>query len=234
MLIGFTGALESGKDTACKLIQDYYYPDRLFERRAFADKLKVSAARALGFDGDVIECIEFCNILKEHGVIHIEADGLIEERNITGREYLQWYGTEAHRKVFNMDFWIDAVLPSDKPNYGHTHDVIVTDARFDNEAFRIKHSGGVIWEIVRGKKEEGGHVSERGISRELIDKTFENNGTLKELQEKLVAAVEEHFPIVKIPEPKRERYISARETTEAFQDKYGGTIAQVTAHLWGD
>lgn len=197
MLIGLHGLAGSGKDTVYDLIKkDYHVPSSGLHviRDAFADRLKVSAARALGFNGSTQECIDFCNKLKVTGKIRTTWSGFgAPEISITGREFLQRYGTEAHREVFAYDFWVDAVLPdgSDTQFYGRTdlraRDIlVVTDVRFENEAQRILDCGGSIWHIVRDAVNVADdHPSERPLPPEYITLTLDNNGTLEELRKKV-------------------------------------------------
>jgi ABC-type dipeptide/oligopeptide/nickel transport system ATPase subunit len=70
MLIGINGEAGSGKDTVYSFIELWAQADgvRLCRRDAFADRLKISAARALGMVSESPEeCIDFCNRLKEPG-----------------------------------------------------------------------------------------------------------------------------------------------------------------------
>lgn len=92
----------------------------------FADKLKILAARTLGFLGrSDEECIALMDEAKEKWVFDITADTptslilgpmdtqgkyLTAKHRVTGRGYLQHLGTEA-RKIFGPDFWVDQVLP---------------------------------------------------------------------------------------------------------------------------
>lgn len=191
MLIGLHGKAMAGKDTAFRLLCES--PETgLVIRKAFADPLKVSAARALGFDGSLEECIDRCNRLKNDSKfeISIREDGsVVSKGSFSGREFLQWYGTEAHRDVFGQDFWIDASLPKDTLIPASTL-VTFTDVRFPNEAERIKECGGEVWEIYRKSLEgQDGHASEQRLPAHLIDQVVYNDGTFEEFQEKLCIAL---------------------------------------------
>lgn len=128
-LIGLHGKARSGKDTTADLIDEWCENNDLtFSREAFARRLKESAAAALGYNGD--DPVEFCDELKAGTEItvarYIEGTFGPEPTppdweiltKITGREYLQLYGTEAHRDVFADDFWVDAVLPTGEGKHG--------------------------------------------------------------------------------------------------------------------
>jgi hypothetical protein len=123
-LIGLSGLARSGKDTAADKISVWCKKQGLtVARHGFADKLKESAAHALGVFEDEID---FCNKLKgdyERGTVQVRMASVATGPNfllkqITGREFLQYYGTEAHRNVFGSDFWVDALLPATEGNYG--------------------------------------------------------------------------------------------------------------------
>ncbi len=188
MLIGLTGEAGSGKDAVFGCIAKV---DSRAERRAFADPLKVSAARALGFDGSTEECVAFCNEVKQPGVSVTVAEPGRLLRTVTGREYLQRYGTEAHRDVFGMDFWIDVTCPLGFDHSGRV--VLITDVRFDNEAQRVHDCGGVLWNVYRpsvSRIAESAHASESGVMGEYIDYVIDNSGSLEDLQETVETAFE--------------------------------------------
>lgn len=199
ILIGLNGEKESGKDTAGKYICAWAPTiGRDARRDAFADRLKVSAAHALGV---MDQEIDFCNALKQHGSeINIEITGDYDHHGywhaqISGREYLQWYGTEAHREVFDTDFWVDAVLPNpDLPSCGREDPfdiLVITDVRFANEAARVKECGGEVWEIVRtGHGDEDKHASEQGLPPELIDRRIYNESTLEAFKNEVITLAE--------------------------------------------
>lgn len=183
MVIGLHGKARSGKDTAYGYIEEWAIAEGQAVRRdAFADRLKFSAARAVGFRGDRYQCVAMCNRLKEPGweVIVREQDGATEHV-ISGREFLQFYGTEAHREVFGKDFWIDAVLDSYN---AHGELLVITDVRFPNEAEAVLDEGGEVWHIIRPDADiaEDAHASEQALAPELITHTIQNNQDLAHLK----------------------------------------------------
>lgn len=181
MLIGLTGAAGAGKDTVCEMIQDWGEHAGLSVRReAFVDRMKLSAARIFFPDIELGPAVAWCNGLKGPGN-HIVAltphDGA---PSVSGREFLQRYGTESHRDVFGTDFWVEAALQDLSAEF-----TVVTDVRFNNEAVAIHDRGGVLWRIVRpdqGHIAESGHVSEAGIRDRLIDGVVRNASTVAELR----------------------------------------------------
>lgn len=202
-LIGVAGAKRSGKNTFADLLAAR---EENVTRVAFADKLKLFAARALGFRGTDEFLIALMDEFKETGELAAGyrqpgADGSIL-LNMTGRQYLQWVGTEAGRNTFGDTFWIDQVLPDPVKfdgadwqtliegefyeRYGWEVDyVVVTDVRFPNEAQRIRDLGGVVVEIQRDGAGGDGHVSETPLPREMVDYVVTNDGTMEDLSDEV-------------------------------------------------
>src|SRR5881394_3350138 len=101
MIIGLNGRMRSGKDTVAHILTKHFSN---IERVAFAGKLKQSAAASLGISVETLEDLK----LREDVYIQVVQDPHIIDFNI--RQYLQRYGTEAHRDVFGDDFWVEQVL----------------------------------------------------------------------------------------------------------------------------
>ena len=188
-LIGLHGKKRAGKDTVYSILNDYL--EFSVKRDGFADRLKLSAIRCFAPDADLEGAIEVANMLKEKGSLILLNEETQDSLSITGREYLQNYGTEAHRDVFDKDFWISAVLPDldDKLNFGRKdeepwHLLVITDVRFPNEAEAVRKAGGVIWHVVRpGEDDEDTHASEIPLPDDLINFTIKNDGSLEDLEE---------------------------------------------------
>lgn len=179
MIIGLNGFLGSGKDTVYQRmvtlsVEGGFGIDLPVFRVSFADKLKLSAAAALGVfnDADPQDTIAWMNKIKDNGSLIVRTGDTDYE--VTGREYLQWYGTEAHRGIFGDDFWVDQALP-----IGIDHEdsiVCVTDVRFPNEIARVKYIGGEIWNVNGiDNSMSGTHASETPINPDLVDVFISNN-----------------------------------------------------------
>lgn len=199
-LLGLAGRKFAGKDTFARLlIEEGERRGIRVVRVAFADKLKVSAARALGLaalsdswrtvrflDGSDTAAVAMMDRLKEGGRIIVEcADDL--RWSFSGREFLQWYGTEAHRDVFGPDFWVDALLPLVpgvwEARYEGVDLVVVSDCRFVSEAERIRSLGGKILRIDRDLPDDGDqHASEVPLPTEFIYEAVANDGSLADLE----------------------------------------------------
>lgn len=208
-LIGITGFRTSGKDTTCRLVKELR-PELRVDRAAFADNLKLLAARSLGLAEDGAstdeELIALMDTFKEIGVLTYGVRVPGKRRwnrpktyvtEITGRQYLQYLGANA-RVVFGNNFWVDQVLPNPMflPGWGEAQDVdgllknsyplsdilCVTDVRYPNEAARVVELGGEVWEVVRPGLETDGHSSEQPLPRELVSRTIDNSGTIENLR----------------------------------------------------
>lgn len=207
-LIGLCGPRGAGKDTAYSFIKEWCDGRGVLSaRRALADPLKWSFARIFIPDCTLAEGVAWCDQIKQEGgevtadVPYYEGHEHMQYRRvveITGREALQRYGTEAHRQVFHDQFWIDALLPvgawewnftskwgEDPPDF-----CVVTDVRFDNEAHRVQECGGQIWRIHGRGVEDDDHASEGGIDPHYIALGITNDGGFRDFREKIFDAME--------------------------------------------
>ena len=180
VIIGLTGRAGSGKDTAFRLLAQSN-PSERFVRKAFADLLKESAMLAL--DLDPADADSF----KERGKIIVQYGSSVA-RELSGREFFQRYGLEAHREVFGEDFWTTHILHPDVLDENAI--TVITDVRLDNEADQIKALGGEVWLIEREGKAiaESAHPTEQGVSEDLIDRHIYNTGSVDELGEMMAEA----------------------------------------------
>lgn len=172
MIVALNGLKQSGKDTvAAYLIKEYG-----FERRAFADPMKKSIAAL--FD---IPFHEIDKLKTDDGFSVNLLDGGERISSLTFREFLQRYGTEAHRGVFGENFWLDYTLP--KNAYYAGRKIVITDLRFENEAHRIRDCGGYVVGIHRpGLDGSDLHSSEKPLPTSEIDLILMNDGTLADLE----------------------------------------------------
>ena len=189
--------------------------DAVVKGVGFADKLKVLAARSLGYHHlHESACIDLMDRFKEDGFVAAYGTHLLEDTSdITGRQYLQNLGNEG-RKVFGDTFWIDQVLPGpavlwkdDEPGgpddrraainrvkledrYPGVDCLCITDVRYPNEAQRIRDLGGVIWEVIRPGLKSDGHASEQPLPRELVDHQILNDGDMRDLEREVERAMD--------------------------------------------
>lgn len=182
ILIGITGEIGCGKSTAVNYLKSKYG----FTEYMFAKPLK-DIAVTLGFE--------------EHQVYGTQEQKL-EVNNfwgISGREFLQKFGSEVCRD------YVPKILPNMKFNdctmwvrlfekyYSESKSerVAVSDVRFEDESKKIKELGGIIIRINRPKKQVSQntehlvHKSELQADKIVPDITIENDGSLKNLYNKL-------------------------------------------------
>lgn len=202
-IIGLTGPAGGGKDTVCGFALEWCVENDIEAARfAFADVLKRSAASALGLHtgGETgrptQEAIDFCNRIKQPGVrVHVyqsvfdpdDAPHDEDIANISGREFLQFYGTEAHRDVFGREFWVEAMERKLAAAAGVLQVAFLTDTRFPNEAAFVNgpDNDGEVWEVVRPEAVGAveAHASEAGLPEGAIEFQIHNTGTLEDLRE---------------------------------------------------
>jgi len=109
------------------------------------------------------------------------------------RELLQTLGTEWGRGLVRSDIWLRVAEQrlERAMTAGFTR-VAFSDLRFDNEAEWIRQLGGVVIWITRpGGAACREHVSEAGISPNLVDFSVANDGTVDDLRRKAIATLEE-------------------------------------------
>ena len=180
-LIGLAGPARSGKDTVADILEDL--TDGAVERDAFADRLKLIAARALGVschpdDVGVKGIRRWADRLKEQERLATVGPRGTVTAEISGREFLQRLGAEGIRAVLGDDVLIDAV-----PLERDCDLLVITDVRFENEARRIREAGGQVWRIYRPGTGGMNHVSEMPLPVDLIDRELDNSGTIADLYE---------------------------------------------------
>lgn len=182
LLVGIHGKAKAGKDTVAQYLCNRY--ENAYTE-AFAGPLKKAAAELFGVD---IDCF-FDEAVKETTNPYW---------NVTYRHMLQFFGTEVVRTTMGTDFWIKRLEGEINGNLGGEEYcdgsiVVIPDVRFDNEYDWILQNGGVCIHLVRPQDSEvgiPGHASEAGIDTSMMYR-IDNNGTVKELHEKVDRAIDE-------------------------------------------
>jgi hypothetical protein len=176
-IVGLTGEKGHGKDT----VADHLVRHHGFVKLSFAGPLKDGVAAIFGFDRD-----------------RMEEDREYKEGTTawgaSPRHYLQWLGTDILRKHVSPDFFIlrmekelDEVMQQGK-------NVVISDARFDNEAEMIYTCGKRasykthLWKVdagarldldadsvVSGETGKDTHASEAGIDAALVSLVLDNS-----------------------------------------------------------
>lgn len=110
---------------------------------------------------------------------------------VTGREFLQWFGTEVCRKIRD-DCWTEyctTQIQIEQPIYA-----LITDMRYLNEAKAIKDVGGTIVYLTRDVAGEDNHSSEtESIQiKDMADFVCDNqNLSIKEQNNQIIVKLQE-------------------------------------------
>jgi hypothetical protein len=183
MLIGLTGAARSGKDTVANWLIEHHG----FTRVAFAGPIKDMVCALLSMTPEVLE------EMKDHELPFLDCE--------TPRRLLQTLGTEWGRDIINPNIWL--AFAEERIGILRAtgiENIVITDVRFENEAWLIKRLGGKIYAISRPNcPEVQGHISETGLPSENLDGRIYNSGTLDGLMEML-----EDFSVTALGLPKKE------------------------------
>ena len=185
-IVGFAGPKQSGKSTGAMVFADNAWDSGLTIRlQGFADLMKVSAARSLGFDRPSDELIELMDSIKLSGTVslkYIDPHTNTETLHaLSGREYLEWYGTEGHRDLFGEEFWVNQLF--DSLDQEDVDVLIIPDVRFGDEATEIIKRGGDIIKIARNGQEYGEHSSDQDLDNDYVTAWIDNSGTMLEYEE---------------------------------------------------
>ena len=172
MIVGLSGYARAGKDEAAKGLQAVG-----FTRVGFADRLREFLYRlnpvVLGPNGTVWSVRP---VIDRHGWDGYKATPYGDHI----RRYLQRLGTECGRELIGDTVWIDAALRDVPEN------VVVTDARFPNEAQAIRDRGGIVVRITRpGVGPANSHQSETALDGWPFDAVIVNDGTIAELHARI-------------------------------------------------
>lgn len=98
------------------------------------------------------------------------------------RRLMATFGTDVVRTLYGDSIWCDLAARSVSLLRAAGRAAVITDCRFDNEARTVRGLGGVVVRIVRPDTAAvDPHVSERGVSDELVDLEISNSGTLDDL-----------------------------------------------------
>lgn len=198
LVIGVSGTKRSGKNTFADYIKQHLEDKGMSVKiGSWADLLKKSAYESLGVAKGASEehkfYSEWANSFKEKFKLQIVNEQDIVLREISGREFLQQYGTEGHREIFGENFWVDQFWASN--DFSGVDVLIISDCRYNNEAENVLNRNGVIIKIDNPVTDNNSdsHASEQGISEHLISYHIDNDSSLERFQEKAIKLIEEIY-----------------------------------------
>ncbi len=197
LLIGITGKKYSGKDATAKIIQDHFG----LNVTAFASKLKQALK--------IIFCLEDNQLFGDS-----KTKEIVDPRwGISPREMMQEVGTGIVRNIC-PDVWVKGVfLDLDKHGlyYPASPGWVISDVRFRDEAQAVRERGGIIIRIIRpepkitlwkkikssidGSNRYAKHVSEKEIDKIKPDYIIRNDGSLDELEIKVLQLMKQILEI---------------------------------------
>lgn len=142
MIIGITGLISSGKNTAADVLVAYG-----FESISFADSLKDAVSSIFGWDREMLQ-----GSTNESREWREQIDEWWSKKlsipNLTPRWVLQNIGTELFRNKFHNDIWVASV---ENKLRNINKNVVIPDVRFSNEIDTIKNVGGIVIRVFRGE-----------------------------------------------------------------------------------
>lgn len=173
MIIGLTGGMGVGKSTALKILENEFN------------------AKLLKFAQPLYDIQEY--IYGRISTVYQRPETFQKDRFL-----LQWLGTEWGRETISNTLWLDLWKAQ---AYEMHHDkglfVVSDDTRYPNEAQAIKELGGIVIKIYSNKINERSvnrdgmlnHKSEIPLHKDYIDYNIENNGSVKELEDKILEII---------------------------------------------
>lgn len=187
-LVGLTGYAGSGKDCAAAGLVAAGWT-----RQAFADPVR---SMALAIDPLVVWPL-FSPDPVRLSLLVAKRGWPVAKQAPEVRRLLQTIGTDGVRAHLGADAWVQAFdLARDRRS-----DTVAPDVRFPNEALHIRRMGGIVIRIDRpGVGPVNGHVSEAVDGLE-VDATVVNDGTVEQLQARVLALVQLHYstPVAGLP-----------------------------------
>jgi hypothetical protein len=166
-LIGISGKKRSGKDTAAMYLRSQIGGDDS-KTMYWATPLKKLSAEMLGLSPYHF----FADINKE--AKYEIASGVF----MTGRKFLQVFGTDCVRNIIHTDFWVFQGMNEMQARPESI--ILIPDTRFPNEYEAIRKANGYIIRIERNLPPAPGddHPSETALDDYGFDLVVTNNGPL--------------------------------------------------------
>lgn len=188
-LIGITGRAGAGKDT----LADYLVNRFDYRKYSLSTTLKKLIADRFGYRVEMLDDRTFKEMPREQFGYHASPD--FSSELFSPRSWMQWLGTEVGRHIGGEDVWVNMMEREWRGLNAYMRLVpprmVVPDVRFDNEARRIHLLGGVVLRVVRDDVVAvAKHVSEAGVSDELVNVQVVNRSDILTFLRESVYALE--------------------------------------------
>jgi energy-coupling factor transporter ATP-binding protein EcfA2 len=181
--VGIAGKKGTGKNTLAEMLKEAMEDEGVkVAITGFANPLKLSVYRLFTGDLKATEerAVQWVDHRKGDWEVTLDSHTTWGERE-SFRQFLQRYGTEAHRDTFGENFWVEQALNEFK--WAKYDFVILADVRFENEAEAIQDTGGFILNMKRTTPQDGDtHVSEKDLPNDYVDMYVNNEGHMDQLQ----------------------------------------------------
>lgn len=159
LIIGLAGRARSGKTTVAEILENHGFKHVSFAHhiRLFVTQLASAVDPTFQLERDKNKPMWWAG-------------------GHTPRYLMQTIGTEWGRQLINPQLWVEHLVARIYSSHMINSHVVISDVRFDNEAQVIIDAGGIVINVVReGVDTTDGHVSEAGVSPNLIGATLYNN-----------------------------------------------------------
>lgn len=146
------------------------------------------------FKNSVIEGWDYWTIMNYAADGKYRVENNYSLKQMTGRIFLQFLGTDAIRNNLHPNTWVKALMGEYyrkhqgdfQFNWSITNNWIITDTRFPNELEAVKKADGITIRIQRDTVvPKFQHESETALDNATFDFTINNNGSLEELTDNL-------------------------------------------------
>lgn len=175
MIIGVAGKIGAGKDTVGDICVHHYG----MSKKAFALNVKKIASTMTDTPLNQVMAREWKN-------------KTLPGLPYTGGRLLQTIG-QGYRDIFYPNIWIDLLFK----DYEKHASWVITDVRYANEVAEIHKRGGIVLYVegdpqgLRAKETRDlNHASEQGLVGVEFDAVINNNGTIEQLEEQVIAIVD--------------------------------------------